>query len=146
MKKRLFFDMDNVLVNFQSGIDKQSPEILKEYEGRFDEIPGMFGIMEPIEGAIAAYHKLSEKYDTYIVSTAPWENPSAWSDKPTWVKKYLGEIAYKRLTLTHHKNICKGDYIIDDRTKNGVDKFEGEHIHFLTERFPDWKSVLEYLL
>jgi len=145
-KKRLFFDLDNVLVDFQSGIDRLTPEILKEYEGRFDEVPGIFSLMKPEEGAIEAYHILSQKYDCYIVSTAPWENTSAWSDKPNWVKKYLGKVAYKRLTLTHNKNICHGDYLIDDRTKNGVDKFTGEHIHFLTEKFPNWDSVLDYLM
>ena len=143
--KRLFFDLDNVLVDFQSGIDQLSPEILKEYEGRLDEVPGIFSLMKPVKGAIEAYHLLSTKYDCYIVSTAPWENPSAWSDKLLWVKKYLGEVAYKRLTLTHHKNLCHGDYLIDDRTKNGVDKFTGEHIHFLTSEYPDWISVLKYL-
>ena len=33
-KKRLFFDMDGVLVNFQSGIDKLSDEAKREYEGQ----------------------------------------------------------------------------------------------------------------
>jgi 5'-nucleotidase len=58
----------------------------------------------------------------------------------------LGEVAYKRLILSHHKHLNKGDYIIDDRTKNGVEHFEGEHIHFGTEQFPDWDSVCGYLL
>jgi 5'-nucleotidase len=144
--KRLLFDMDNVLVDFQSGIDQLSPETLKEYEGRLDEVPGIFGLMKPVNGAIEAYHLLSQKYDCYIVSTAPWENPSAWSDKPNWVKKYLGKVAHKRLTLTHHKNICEGDYIIDDRMKNGVEKFKGEVILFLSEDYPTWDIVLNYLM
>lgn len=38
--KRLFFDMDNVLVDFQSGIDKLEESTKKEYEGRLDEVPG----------------------------------------------------------------------------------------------------------
>ena len=71
-KKRLFFDMDGVLVNFQTGIDKQSKETLKEYEGRYDEIPGIFGLMEPMPGAIEAVQKLNQHYDCYILSTAPW--------------------------------------------------------------------------
>jgi hypothetical protein len=29
---------------------------------------------------------------------------------------------------------------------NGAGEFKGEHIHFGQEKFPDWKSVLEYLL
>ena len=32
--KKLFFDMDGVLVDFQSGIDKLSEEAKREYEGR----------------------------------------------------------------------------------------------------------------
>ena len=38
-----------------------------------------------------------------------------------------------------------GDYLIDDRLRNGAEKFNGEHIHFGTEKFPDWNSVLKYL-
>jgi 5'-nucleotidase len=145
-KKILYFDMDNVLVNFQSGINRLETVDLINYEGNLDEVPGIFGLMDPIEGAIEAYHKLTQYYDCYILSTAPWENDSAWSDKAKWVKKHLGEVAYKRLILTHNKNLNKGDYLIDDRTKNGAGEFEGEHIHFLTEQFPDWDSVLNYLI
>ena len=117
-----------------------------EYEGRCDEVPGIFSLMDPLEGAIEAFHQLSAKYDTYILSTAPWENHRAWSDKLIWVKKHLGEPAYKRLILSHHKNLNAGDYLIDDRLKNGADRFAGEHIHFKTDEFPDWKSVCDYLL
>jgi 5'(3')-deoxyribonucleotidase len=145
-KKILYFDMDNVIVNFQSGIDRLETVDLINYEGRLDEVPGIFGLMDPIEGAIEAYHKLNEFYDCYILSTAPWENDTAWSDKAKWVKKHLAGVAHKRLILTHNKNLNKGDYLIDDRTKNGAGEFEGEHIHFLTEQFPDWNSVLNYLI
>ena len=47
-KKRLFFDMDGVLVDFQSGIDRLSDETKKEYEGRLDEVPGIFALMDPM--------------------------------------------------------------------------------------------------
>ena len=61
------------------------------------------------------------------------------------VKRHLGEVAHKRLILSHHKNLNHGDFIVDDRTKNGVDTFGGEHIHFGSERFPDWPTVTAYL-
>ena len=138
--------MDNVLVDFASGIEKVSVKIQLEYQGRLDEIPGIFSLMKPLRGAICAYERLSNKYDTYILSTAPWENASAWSDKNLWVKKYLGEIAYKRLILTHHKNLNIGDLLIDDRTANGADLFNGEHIIFGSKKYPNWKSVCNYLL
>ncbi len=101
--------------------------------------------MQPIPGAIESYVQLVELFDTYILSTAPWENPSAWSDKLLWVKQHLGVGAHKRLILSHHKHLNAGHFLIDDRFKNGVDKFQGEHIHFGTARFPDWATVVDYL-
>lgn len=145
MKKIVYFDMDNVLVNFEHALQYIDQKTLNEYHGRYDEIPGIFKLMIPIDGALNAFSKISEKYDVYILSTAPWENNSAWTDKLLWVKTYLGEKAKKRLILSHHKNLLIGDYLIDDRLKNGVDKFTGEHIHFGTESYPNWESVVEYL-
>jgi len=37
------------------------------------------------------------------------------------------------------------DFLVDDRLKNGVDRFKGEHIHFATPDFPDWETVVKYL-
>ena len=145
-KKILYFDMDNVLVDFASGIAREDEATLKAYEGRLDEVPGIFSHMDPMPGALEAFQLLSQEYDVYILSTSPWENPTAWTDKLLWVKKYLGKPAYKRLILTHHKNLNKGDYLIDDRRKNGAAEFEGELIQFGSERFPDWESVVSYLL
>ncbi|MCK9608668.1 MAG: hypothetical protein M0R33_19685 [Methylomonas sp.] len=145
MKKILYVDMDNVLVDFTSGIARLDDAVKQKYSGRLDEVPGIFALMSPVPSAIDAFIELSDLFDTYILSTAPWENPSAWSDKLLWVKRYMGKVAYKRLILSHHKNLNDGAYLIDDRTKNGVDAFMGEHIHFGTESFPDWETVLTYL-
>ena len=145
MKKIVYVDMDNVLVDFQSAFPKLSKKVLDEYENDKDDIPGIFALMEPMPGAIESFIELTKYFETYVLSTAPWNNPSAWSDKLLWIKKNLGEHAFKRLILTHHKNLNTGDYLIDDRTKQGVDRFAGEHIHFGTEKFPDWPAVMKYL-
>ena len=151
-KKRLYFDMDNVLVDFKSGLDQESDEEKARYaddgmrKPHYDDIEGIFSLMRPMPGAIEAVKKLAEKYDVFILSTAPWNNPSAWSDKLEWVKKYFGDIFYKRIILSHHKELNRGDFLIDDNEKNGANKFEGEWIHFGSERFPDWDAVLKYLL
>ena len=146
MKKILYVDMDNVLVDFASGISKISEQLQADYKDRLDEVPDIFSLMDPLEGAIDSYKNLSQKFDTYILSTAPWKNSSAWSDKNEWVKKYLGDVAYKRLILSHHKNLNHGHYLIDDRLANGANLFKGEHIHFGSDKFPDWESVCSYLL
>ena len=144
-KMRVFVDMDNVLVDFESGLAQVSEEVKQEYEGRLDEIPGLFGLMRPMPGAIDAMHELQKHYDLFILSTAPWKNPSAWSDKVAWVTKYLDDVFHKRLVITHRKDLCQGDYLIDDRGKNGTSEFAGEWIEFGSEKFLDWNSVLEYL-
>jgi len=145
LKKILYVDMDNVMVDFPSGIAQLDDSVQKEYAGKLDEVPGIFALMAPMPNAIEAFKELAELFDTYILSTAPWENPSAWSDKLLWVKNHIGEKAHKRLILSHHKNLNDGAYLVDDRTKNGADAFSGEHIHFGTEQFPNWDVVLEYL-
>ena len=149
-KKILYFDMDNVLVDFQSGIDQLSEETLKEYEGCLDEVPGIFSLMQPIDGAVEAVKLLSQYFDCYILSTAPWKNISAWSDKVAWAHKHFGDekesLFYKRLIISHHKNLNSGDFLIDDRTKNGAGKFGGELILFGSDRFPNWQSVVQYLM
>ena len=75
--KILYIDMDNVLADFPSGMAACDPALLEQHKESPDEIPGLFALMQPMPGAIAAYHELSELFDTYILSTAPRENPSA---------------------------------------------------------------------
>ena len=144
-RKIVYVDMDGVLVDFDSAFPKLPGSILIEYQGREDEIPGIFSLMDPLPGAIESFVALAKRFDVYVLSTSPWGNPSAWSDKLLWIKKHLGNHAYKRLIMTHHKDLNVGDYLIDDRTKHGVDHFVGEHIHFSSARFPDWNAVLSYL-
>ncbi len=145
-KPIVYFDMDNVLVDFQSGIDTLSVWEKNQYQGRYDECPGIFSHMKPLAGAVAAFEVLNKHFDCYILSTAPWDNPGSWQDKRLWVERYLGKGAYKRLILSHNKQLNFGHYLIDDRTKNGAGEFMGEHIHFGTDEFPDWHSVVTYLM
>ena len=95
--------------------------------------------------AVEAFRELSQLFDTYVLSTAPWKNPSAWSDKLEWVKRYLGglpgEPAYKRLILSHHKDLNRGDFLIDDRTEHGAGDFAGDLIHFGSKEHPGWPTV-----
>ena len=144
--KVVYVDMDDVLVDFQSGIDSLSDEEREVYKDNIDNAPGIFSKMQPLDGAIEGYKKLTEYFDVYILSTAPWNNPSAWSDKLLWVQKHLGDIAYKRLILSSNKHLNAGDYLIDDRKANGARDLKGEHIHFLTEKFKNWDDVLNYLM
>lgn len=148
-KKTIYFDMDGVLVDLAAKIAEYPAEIVAKFEkdDMVDQMPSLFLDPPPIKGAVDAFNKFvnSDKYDVYILSTAPWENPSAWMHKRLWVDEYLGDGAWKRLILSHNKHLNMGDYLVDDRTKNGAGDFTGELIQFGTDKFPDWDSVVQYL-
>ena len=144
--------MDNVLVDFQSGLDQVREAVKAKFaddgkgESHYDDIPRLFSLMKPMPGAIDAVNALAEKYDCYILSTAPWNNDTALQDKLNWIKKYFPTVFHKRVIFTHHKNLCfqPGAYLIDDRTAHGADQFGDHHIHFGQGEFKDWTAVIEY--
>lgn len=142
-KKIIYFDMDYTLVDFMSGVQKIPVQERIKYT-RPDDIPNIFSFMEPMPGAVEAYKKLAERFDCYVLSTATWDNITAWSDKRLWVEKYLGEAAKKRLILTHHKDLCLGDYLIDDNLAHGAERFKGKIIQFGKAPFETWADVLRY--
>ena len=148
--KTLYIDMDNTLVDFTARLDGIDQKLRDAYRDREDELPGLFALMPPMAGALEAFAELSELFDTYILSTAPWKNPSAWQHKVEWVHVHLGmdegSPAYKRLILTHHKHLNQGDFLVDDRpSHNGVDRFTGEVVPFGSAEFRDWPAVVKYL-
>ena len=145
-KKRVYVDMDGALADYNSGLAKVSEELKTEYRGRFDEIPGLYSLMNPIPGAIEAMQRMQkdDRFDVYVISTAPWNNPSSWTDKLLWVQKHLDDVFHRRLILTHSKDLLKGDYLIDAHSKNGTRQFEGEWIMFGSNEFPDWESLMRY--
>lgn len=152
MKKPIIYiDMDGVLVDFESALTKVSPEMLEKFAGEYDNIPGIFALMDPVPGALEAVDRLKEKYDLYILSSSPWENPTALGDKLAWIKKYFGgegqeNIFFRKVIFSSVKHLNRGDILIDDRTANGAGDFLGRHIHFGSSEFPNWQSVLNSLL
>jgi 5'(3')-deoxyribonucleotidase len=149
-KKILYIDMDNTLVDFHAKLETVDPVVREKYRGKEDEMPGLFALMPAMAGALDAFVELAGLFDTYILSTAPWGNPSAWQHKVEWVQMHLGmdegSPAYKRLILYHHKNLNRGDFLVDDRPYHrGADEFVGEVIHFGSEEFPDWPTVVAHL-
>ena len=142
-KPIVYVDLDGVLCNLKERVAEMKAKGVKEHE-LYSKVE-TFRDLPPISGAVEAFEELQNKFEVYILSTPPWSNPDVWAEKRRWVQDYLGKEAKKKLILSHNKGLMKGDYIIDDRDANGVADFEGEHIHFGSEKFPDWKSVLSYL-
>ena len=138
--------MDGVLVDiFKACETKYGKESVSKIGDLLDEDPELFFEAEPMAGAIEAYNKLIDVFDVYLLTSAPWKSMGSTEAKQRWVMKYLGASADKRIIVSHNKNLMIGDYLIDDRTANGAGEFKGELIHFGTEKYPDWNSVLNYL-
>lgn len=149
-------DMDGCIADFWGMLISLHPELLNMTErdkSTHDYVdylleykqPGIFNILLPITQAVESVELLAKHYDIYFLSTPSWVAPLSYSHKRFWIERYFPEIGYKRLILSHNKGLVKGAYLIDDRIANGVDQFEGIHIHFNTEKFPDWTSVIKYL-
>ena len=157
-KKIIYIDMDGVLVDLQSAFDKffkLNPSLKERYKNNPDHIQGIFRNPPPIQGAIDAVWELekSGKYDLFIATSAPWGNPMSASDKRFWIEDNFGKLFHKRMFVTHRKDLLMGDYLIDDRTKNGAGQFRGELLQFgwnweeeTWNEYPTWESILERLL
>ncbi|MDR3241943.1 MAG: hypothetical protein LBT37_07195 [Lactobacillaceae bacterium] len=131
-KPKLFFDMDNMLVDTLPVLDAATTNLAKYGVEKPDQIPGIFRHLKPIDGAVEAVNILATYYDTYILSTAPWNNPSSWSDKIEWLNEYFGNDAdspfYKKVILTHEKGVARanGGILIDDRPYHGAAEWDDE--------------------
>ena len=146
--KTLFIDLDGVIADFVSAMTSHPLKNTPPYDEHPDTIPHIFRNLKPLEGALKAVNQLleSNSYEVYFLSTAPWDNPSAWTDKRLWLEDQFGDKINRKLILTHRKDLIKGDILIDDRPNNGAAQFDGEWIHFGSETYPNWEAVLNYLL
>ena len=157
-KKIVYLDMDGVVADFEGAIyticpDLYSSDLYPDMEARSDKIDNICGenrnifrTLKPIDGAVDAVNALMDRYDVYFLSTPMWGLPESYTDKRIWLESTFGAKVKKRLILTHRKDLMIGDYLIDDRLKHGAAEFKGEHIHFNTQRFPNWSAVVKYLL
>lgn len=152
-RKLLYLDMDGVVADFNAGIRLLDPNVdAKHYNNTKDRVdaiceanPTIFHNLPEIAGAIPAVNRLFDIFDVYFLSTPMWNVPLSFTGKRIWLEEKFGDLAVKRLILTHRKDLNIGHYIVDDRKANGVEDFQGEHIHFGSHPFFTWHETLPYL-
>lgn len=157
-KKILYIDMDGVIADFDGAIKKYNPhlhtsDIYPDYEERSKEVykicgenPNIFLELNTLPYSRMYVEALFEIYDVYFLSTPMWQVPQSYTDKRIWLRKSFGFKTEHKLILTSRKDLNIGDYLIDDRLKNGAGEFTGKHIHFGNEEFPDWHAVFKFLV
>lgn len=145
-KQKIFVDMDGVLCDFLSSYlqyKKERPEI---------EFPqsqyGFFAELDPIPESIDSFRMLENYYDMYILTRPSNYNLQCFTEKAFWIKKHLGFHVLENLIMSCDKSIVKGEghILIDDTKQAGQLDFDGDFIHFGSEEFPDWKTILNYLI
>ena len=97
---------------------------------------------QPMPTAVKAFEQLAGIYDTYILASAPYNNPEAWGEQVRWVEKWLGVAAYNRLILSNHKNLSYGDYLIDAHHQHGASGFMGTRLPFGEDPYKTWEDVM----
>ena len=114
---------------------------------------GFFLGLEPYDGAIEGFRKLEEKYDVWILTKPSTKNLNCYTEKAKWIYDHLGQDIVDKLIICPDKSLIKGDYLIDDRLKNGAEEFRGELLRFgwayeteTWNEYPTWESILEKLL
>jgi 5'(3')-deoxyribonucleotidase len=140
---RVLIDMDGVLADYEKHLQKliklyplQTPNELKKSHNFFLDLPPMKDAVETVKWLC------DNNFDVYILTTPSWTNVQSYTDKRRWIEMHFGETLKKRLILSHNKAIIDGDFLIDDRTVNGVQDFVGGHLHFGTDdMFKDWAQI-----
>jgi len=150
-KPIIYIDMDDTMCDFSRAAYEDIVSVPKiQYpQATFD----FFRKLKPIPGVIEAFHKLEQKYFVMILSKPSENNLLCYTDKAVWIRDHLGQEYINRLMLSCHKQFAKGAYLIDDfapewrrEMPETGEKFDGEVLHFGSAKFPDWESILEYLM
>ena len=146
--KILYIDMDNTR-GLRGEARRHRPDVARGVQGREDELPGLFALMPRWPVHWMRSRSCPRSSTPTSCPRLPGRNPSAWQHKVEWVHLHLGidegTPAYKRLILSHHKNLNKGDFLVDDRPTKEGSRLRGEVIAFGSDDFPDWPTVTAYL-
>lgn len=138
-KPTIYIDMDGVLCDYMK---MRSKYMKRTPENAFPQASyGFFADMDPMPGAIEAYHWLAANFDVCILTRPSVLNPMCYTEKRVWVERHLGIEACETLIMCTQKWRLIGDYLIDDMP---WPKFQGTQIQFGDLDFPNWKKVLEF--
>ena len=130
--------MDGVIADFDKAAKEQGngkrPDLYVDYRN-----------LDAIHGAKEALMRLNQDFDIYIASTPPWTRPDMWAAKRRWLEEHFPYLK-RKLILTHHKDLLKGDILIDDSKWRGQPDFEGEWFWFNKDwENRNWEACLKWI-
>lgn len=148
MTRRIFFDMDGVLVDFEAFMRRHGLT-----GDQVKKLPGAYLNMPPLEGAIAGIAKIMSLagqygFEVWIATKPPTGIAFAYADKAAWVFKHLPALR-RRVIITHDKGLLGGsdDVLVDDRPhRANCLAFRGALVHFgVAGTVPHWPALVDRL-
>lgn len=126
MTRRVFIDMDGVLVDFDGGYERTFGE-RPDFEAdnvdwsRVHAVPGFFRALEPMHDAHELWAVVSIHAPT-ILTGIPRSLPYVADEKREWITERLGAHVpvITCLSRDKHQHGHPGDILIDDRAKCGL--------------------------
>jgi 5'(3')-deoxyribonucleotidase len=143
-KRRVLIDLDDTMCHYTKAMEKRLAECP---DLGFPQAElGFFRNLEPIDGAIDAYHRLLQNFDVWFLTAPSFRNKLCYTEKAEWVERHLGFEALKHLIIAPDKSMVIGDFLVDDKARGkGQDRFTGWLIQFGDAHHPNWKSVIDEL-
>jgi len=122
----IYFDMDNVLANFNGAFNRELSPSEKPLE-RLEK--GFYRNLKPLGETVKLVRILIFMgHDVYIASKPTSHSEYCASEKYQWVREHIPELS-KKVILTGHKQLLVGDYLIDDHPERWSE-FGGKVLFF----------------
>ncbi len=144
--KIVYIDMDDTLCNYHGAYSqavKDNPAI-KYPQSQY----GFFERLKPTAGAVEAVKRLivSEHFDPFVLTSPSVRNPLCYTEKRVWIEKHFCLYFCGKLIICTRKDLLRGSYLIDNVAEgHGQELFDGELLHFGSDKYPNWESMMTYL-
>ncbi|MDK9790144.1 hypothetical protein [Vibrio sp. D431a] len=142
----VFVDLDDTFLGFTqrcNEVRSKNPEI--KYP---QSLYRFYAELEPLKGAVEALLAIErdQRYKVWFCTAPSIKNRLCYTEKADSIHRILGEEWLERLFIAPDKSKMTDGILIDDsKSGRGQETYRGELIHFLTDDFPNWASVLDHL-